>query len=471
VLSGGTTIDTVISDGTLDVQSGGIVSGSVTFSGTGGTYEIEDSGIPGAVVSGFVSGDRFALSGIGFDPSGHADLTAGNVLVISENGNTYEINLDPTQSFTGDYFHLSSNADAITIVTEDNSPCYCRGTRILTPEGEVPVEELAIGDNVTTLSGAAKRVRWIGHRAYDGRFITGNRQVLPIRIAAGAIGNGIPARDLWVSPGHAMYIDGVLVQSEHLVNGMTIAQAATVDAVEYFHIELDEHDVVFAEGAPAESFVDCDNRLMFKNGAEYAVLYPDDSRPSWDFCAPRLEWGADELTAIRARLLARAEQLGFTLVLDPDLHLEADGEILRPMSQMDTVLRFEIPAGIETLWLASRIAVPAEIVADSRDIRPLGVPVERIVLSDGNLSIEGWHGQAALCDGFHDDEPTHRWTNGRARLPENWLRLFPGEVTLELHLFPSELRYPVAAPIANQALAAAASAPQPKKPARRRKRA
>jgi hypothetical protein len=91
--------------------------------------------------------------------------------------------------------------------------------------------------------------------------------------------------------------------------------------------------------------------------------------------------------------------------------------------------------------------VPAETVADSRDIRPLGVPVERVVLSDANLSIEAWHGHEALCDGFHDDETTHRWTDGRARLPEAWLRPFSGDVTVELHLFPSELRYPIAAPV------------------------
>jgi hypothetical protein len=98
------------------------------------------------------------------------------------------------------------------------------------------------------------------------------------------------------------------------------------------------------------------------------------------------------------------------------------------------------------VWFVSRRAVPAETVADSRDIRPLGVPVERVVLSDANLSIEAWHGNTALCDGFHDDEPTHRWTDGRARLPEAWLRLFSGDITVELHLFPSELRYPLPAP-------------------------
>src|SRR5204862_393110 len=103
--------------------------------------------------------------------------------------------------------------------------CYCRGTLILTPAGEVPVEELAIGDRIVALAGEERPIRWIGYRAYDGRFIAGNRQVLPICVTADAIASGVPARDLYLSPEHSLWIDGVLVQAKHLVNGATIVQA------------------------------------------------------------------------------------------------------------------------------------------------------------------------------------------------------------------------------------------------------
>ena len=188
--------------------------------------------------------------------------------------------------------------------------CYRLGTLILTLRGEVPVEDLAIGDRLVTISGAARPIKWIGHRAYDGRFVAGNLAVLPIRVAAGALAQGVPARDLWLSPEHALYLDGALVPAGLLVNGATIRQEESVDRLEYFHIELEAHDVILAEGAPAETFVDCDNRFMFHNSAEFAKLYPDDLPAPWAFCAPRAEEGSTELAAIRAALSERAEALG-----------------------------------------------------------------------------------------------------------------------------------------------------------------
>jgi hypothetical protein len=207
-------------------------------------------------------------------------------------------------------------------------------------------------------------------------------------------------------------------------------------------IEFDRHDILFAEGMPAESFVDCDNRGMFHNAGEFAALYPGGRRPAWDFCAPRLEEASAELPAIRAALLQRAEALGHTLDSDPDLHLIVDGEIIRPDTAGASHYRFATPAGSRAMWLASRSAVPAEVEAAARDIRRLGVPVERIALSDGDLSIDVRHAHAGLSDGFHDDEDGHRWTDGLARLPENWLRLFPGRVRLDVHLISTGLRYP-----------------------------
>jgi hypothetical protein len=142
--------------------------------------------------------------------------------------------------------------------------------------------------------------------------------------------------------------------------------------------------------------------------------------------------------------LARAAAAGHTLDCDPDLHLLVDGARLGPCATARRVCRFALPAGARTVWLVSRHTVPAEVVAESSDIRRLGVPVERIVLADGNLRTEAWHGHTGFSQGFHADEAGHRWTDGRARLPPALLQPFAAPVTLEVHLAPTSLGYRVA---------------------------
>jgi hypothetical protein len=194
------------------------------------------------------------------------------------------------------------------VVTVDGIPCYCRGTLILTDQGEVVVEELQIGNRLITHSGAGRPLKWIGRRSYSRRFAARNREVLPVMIRAGALAEGLPRRDLFVSPLHAMYIDKVLIPAAALVNGISILQVETVDQVEYFHLELETHDIIIAEGAALESFVDDDSRGMFHNAAEYEALYPAALRLPARYCAPRVEDGA-AFETVRRRLAARARRL------------------------------------------------------------------------------------------------------------------------------------------------------------------
>ncbi len=183
-------------------------------------------------------------------------------------------------------------------------PCYCPGTLIKTARGEKRVEKLKIGDKVMTASGALRPIKWIGRRSYGGRFIRGDKDILPVCIRAGALDDNVPKRDLWISPHHAMYLDGVLIEAKDLVNGISIAQAERVERVEYFHIELETHDVIVAEGALAESYIDDDNRAMFHNTQDYLARYQDAAAPA-HYCAPRLDEGY-EVEAARHRIALRA---------------------------------------------------------------------------------------------------------------------------------------------------------------------
>ena len=224
------------------------------------------------------------------------------------------------------------------------------------------VEDLAIGDKVVTLSGMARRVKWIGHRAYDGRF----RRRQP----RGAADPG-RGRRRWPTacrratsgfrPSTRSISTGALVPAGLLVNGVTIRQVESVDQLEYFHIEFDSHDVILADGAPAETFVDCDSRGMFHNAGEFAEIYPDDVPVPWEFCAPRAEAGSAALAAIRAALAERAQALGHGVTDAADPRAIADGEKRRAQPVAAAVDRLTIPAAAGALAIAACSVVPAEV--------------------------------------------------------------------------------------------------------------
>jgi hypothetical protein len=342
---------------------------------------------------------------------------------------------DPDHDHDNDNGHGHSDHD-------HDAPCYCRGTLILTGRGEVRVEDLAIGDMVVTISGEAKPIKWIGRRSYAGEFIAGNRAVLPIMVRAGALAPDIPARDLWVSPRHALFLDGVLVPAEHLLNSQTILQAEAVDQVEYFHLEFEAQEVILAEGTPAESYVECDNRQGFHNAHEFSALYPDDERAPFGYRVPLLEPGMAELAAIRDRLFDRAAALGYVTTSDPGLHLVVDGTIVAAQSVADGCHIFRLDAAANEVWLASRCGVPAELQPLSSDRRCLGVCVEQLVLRDDHLRIAISHSHPSLCEGFYEDEEgARRWTTGMGRIPQCFLGVFAGSLTIEVHSLPSLPRY------------------------------
>jgi hypothetical protein len=145
--------------------------------------------------------------------------------------------------------------------------CFYPGTRIATPEGEIAVEALRAGEMVLTRNGA-RPVRWIGQSHVSTRF-SDNLRSLPVRIKAGALGEGLPVRDLLVSPDHAICLGALLVQAGALVNGLSIVREQNVpELFTYYHVELESHELLLAEGVEAESFVDNAGRWHFQNWDE-----------------------------------------------------------------------------------------------------------------------------------------------------------------------------------------------------------
>jgi hypothetical protein len=189
--------------------------------------------------------------------------------------------------------------------------CYLRGTRVLTPGGEVPIETLARGDRLVTRFGGVQAIKWIGRQSFAARFIARNRAQWPVRIAAGALGPACPTRDLFVSPGHSMLIEDQLILARNLVNGITITQSQPTDDVHYYQVEFEAQDCILAEGAWSESYADdAVLRNQFHNVGEFRALFPDHRSPAEPvLCAPRPQSGPELEDALRPILVRAAAGL------------------------------------------------------------------------------------------------------------------------------------------------------------------
>ncbi len=169
--------------------------------------------------------------------------------------------------------------------------CFLAGTMVSTPSGDRPVQELQIGDEILTLSGP-KPIKWIGYNKFTkdkGR--AWPDMAMPIHVACFAIDDHSPRSDLYLSPMHCIFFSGVLIPVKYLINGTSIAQGTPSDActIEYYHIELDTHEAIYAEGALVESFLEeASERESFSNFVQYERLYGTGHRPRMTPFAPIL---------------------------------------------------------------------------------------------------------------------------------------------------------------------------------------
>jgi hypothetical protein len=235
----------------------GTATPSISFADATGTLTVTDlAALANVQIKGFVSGDQINVGAFGSESFSNGVLT-----LYSDAAQTTAIG-------SLNFADTTASADVLAGVV----PCYAAGTRILTTRGEIAVEALAVGDQVVLAQGGTRPVIWLGHREVACARHPTPVDVWPIRIAAHAFGANLPARDLLVSPEHAIFAQGVLIPARDLVNGHSVTQLR-VDRITYWHVELDCHDVILAEGLPAESFLENDNRSDF-DGADILTLHP-----------------------------------------------------------------------------------------------------------------------------------------------------------------------------------------------------
>jgi hypothetical protein len=210
---------------------------------------------------------------------------------------------------------LGRSADA-EVEREGHRHCFGRGTLVLTARGEVPVEDLAIGELVITTNGALP-VKWVGRRTIRRNgSASWHPSVMPIRVARFAIDDQTPQRDLYLSQEHSLLIDGFLIPVKHLINESSIAvdhEVKTSETIEYFSVELETHQVIFAEGTAAETFRYCGGQIAWDNLGDYQELYGREHKLMPAF-APH---GRDQGGRAEVRALLRLTASPFVDLRDP----------------------------------------------------------------------------------------------------------------------------------------------------------
>ncbi|MCX7379912.1 MAG: Hint domain-containing protein [Alphaproteobacteria bacterium] len=405
---------TQVFGGTLELGTPSSAGTGTIFLSGPATLRVDGTVMPGNLLMGFSSANRIELPDVPYSDANAAFLDPAQpfLLDIVANGVTSKMGFYDTDlpSFypNGRYnmnFVMSPMQGGGTSIA---LACFAAGTRIATPAGGRAVESLVAGDEVLTLDGRSARIIWMGHTSLDCRRHPRPEDVNPVRVRAGAFGLGAPVRDLLLSPDHAVYSDGVLIPVRYLVNGLSIDQIPT-GRITYWHVELERHDILYAEGLACESYLDTGNRASFANGGIAPLLHPDFALALWarKACAPLVTTGA-ALWAAKQLLLANLPDLGEAVTDDPGLHLVADG--VRIDGTRDGASWYFILPDVLTLRLVSRHGIAAHLNARCEDYRRLGVAVARLIIDGIDAARDAdWGGT-----GWHVQEPECRWTTGDA---------------------------------------------------------
>jgi hypothetical protein len=299
--AGGISLET----GTLELGvQGAAGSGTITFRAIpSATLAFASDAAPSNSIMNFAAGDTIEITGLTQTGFGY---TGGTLTIDSAAG---PVGLNIPGLSQNDFIVASAGGD--TRITTTVS-CFAAGTLIRTPDGEIPVEHLNVGQSVCCHFAGLANIVWLGHRRLDCRTHPRPAQVWPVRVRASAFAAGVPARDLWLSPDHAIYDGNVLIPIKQLINGRTIEQVPA-DIVTYYHIELATHDVVQAERLPAETYLETGQRANFHQDG-LVRLFPDfapvDAVSRWEAggCAPLVIVGPD-VEALRCLLLERTTQI------------------------------------------------------------------------------------------------------------------------------------------------------------------
>lgn len=221
--------------------------------------------INSSTVTGVYEGDSVTV-----DVPGQGTIVYTGTTFYLQNG---DVVFTPTGSTPGQVLY-DGTVTATTFVTTpsgelpvgDLGPrCFVQGTRIETPRGPIPVEDLTVGDLVLTLDRGAQPIRALNRRIIDADTLSEAPKLGPVQVSKGALGGGLPTRDLLLSPQHRVLMRSRIVERMYGVSEVLapVAQLTRMPGIErvmpqgvtYIHLVLDDHEVLISEGAPTETLL------------------------------------------------------------------------------------------------------------------------------------------------------------------------------------------------------------------------
>ncbi len=451
VSSGGTALQTLV---TFDagtgqhsgasytmVQSGGTLSGASIIGASGAISSNNLGGLltvaSGAVLLNTSMGynARIKVDGLKYSNSGKVTIRNGT-LTVTENGQTWAVGLQGNYDATG--FVLNDDGQGNTIIAYQK--CFLAGSMIRTPKGEKAVERLRKGEQINVFVDGREETRditaVIQRRARVNTSRPEDMAGWSVLIAKDAFGEGLPNKDLSVTPEHCFYFEGRFVPARMLVNGTSIRYDHSQVEYDYYHVQTEPHSVIWANGVLTESWLDTDEEDLYKpedDTSEDTLKLAERHQLNWDdHAAAPLDVSQTFVKPLHDRFAARAVELGIAeagtshgtphdgMTADPAPYIRLpDGRTIRPQRHEAGRYLFALPAHARQVTLGSRTFRPSESIGPHvDDRRELGILVGQVSLWVGEKEhIITRHLTEKNLKGWDVIEAgPHRWTQGEAEL-------------------------------------------------------
>ncbi|WP_232091994.1 Hint domain-containing protein [Acetobacter aceti] len=311
--------------------------------------------------------------------------------------------------------------------------CFLAGSMISTPDGDVAVEDIKLGDEVIAFDwksgqNIVRPIVWTGKTHVNVRHgVSDDMSGFPIRVLKDAIADGVPYKDMLITAEHSLFFDGKFVPARMLVNGRSIFFDKSITSYDYYHVETEQHSVITADGMLTESYLDTGNRHTFRQEGNVVAFTPSRNL-TWDDAAAPLGVSREFAEPLFRQAEARAQAAGLAqkepaveLTDEVNLHLVTDtGAVIRQAREHNGRVMFMIPTGVKNVRIVSNASRPSDVIGPFVDDRRyFGVAVGEITMFEAgrNHSVTAHLTEKELAGWNTLEWEDTRWTSGDALLP------------------------------------------------------